>query len=888
MIKKIAPLIIFLFVQTGLAQAQTPFFQNYFLMKKNEPVQVNKIFQGRNGFIWYGTNKGLFRFDGMENKRYALSDSLADENVTALAEDSVGTLWIGHRNGKISLLKNGVITAFQTREGSATQPISDILFDSRGVLWFSTLNDGLYYYVNERLYRLDEQEGMPDLFVYDIQEDYQGNILAGTDGGIAVCSFRDSKPMITTLNHKNGLPDNIVKKILISGDGFIWLATEDAGIIRFDPKAQKFSSLFSAGWNFGSVSDFVSKGSKFWISGSSFGFIVYDHKTKSYKQYDTRSSSQASSIQTLLKDAEGNIWAGSKTGVIRTPGDYLEFIPTGQVSQNTLTVAEDKTGCIWFSNSAGLFKRCVDATGNVSVTNVLQNTQYRNYRVISLYSADEHVWAGLYGEGVLQINISNGKIKLYNKELRNGNVLSITGKDDKIWLATLGGAEQITVSEGKVTFKNHSTESGLSSDFIYQVFIDSKDRVWFATDGKGVDMMDTEGFHHFQQGLASPVVYGIAEDSNRDIWINVQGSGLYKLGGNGFVPMDSITKFRDNNIAAFAADSVGNLVVMNDLGMDLFNIHTGKVRYLGEEAGIRDMQANLNSLTRDSEGRFLIGTENGIIRIESVGSAIQYSPKIAIESIQVFGTGTPLYDLQDLSYDQNNLTMNFLGFWYQDPSAVNFLYKVDNYDEDWISTRNNSATYSQLPPGEYTFRVKASETGDFANAREDSIAFSISPPFWRTNFFYIGAAMLLIFLGYSFLMYRERQLIQDRLELEAKVEERTREIQRKTEEIQAQNEEIMAQAEEIKGMNENLEAIVRQRTAELEKKNVALEEYAFINAHKLRSPVASILGLVNLISKTSLDKEAKEINQHLQQSAEELDKVVTSITKAIERGDKMI
>src|SRR5690606_16260640 len=110
--------------------------------------------------------------------------------------------------------------------------------------------------------------------------------------------------------------------------------------------------------------------------------------------------------------------------------------------------------------------------------------------------------------------------------------------------------------------------------------------------------------------------------------------------------------------------------------------------------------------------------------------------------------------------------------------------------------------------------------------------------------------------------------------------------QLKNEEIQAQNEEIMAQAEEIQGINENLEMLVKQRTAELEKKNKALEEYAFINAHKLRSPVASILGLVNLLAKAEHnEEEAKIVREHLQESADKLDEVVRSITKAIERAD---
>ena len=134
--------------------------------------------------------------------------------------------------------------------------------------------------------------------------------------------------------------------------------------------------------------------------------------------------------------------------------------------------------------------------------------------------------------------------------------------------------------------------------------------------------------------------------------------------------------------------------------------------------------------------------------------------------------------------------------------------------------------------------------------------------------------------------YRERKLMHEKIVLEGKIRRRTMEVQRQNDEIQAQSEEIMAQTEEIKGINENLESIVHARTSELERKNKALEEYAFINAHKLRSPVASILGLVHLISKTQLDDEGREIAKRLRQSADELDDIVRSITRAIEKGEQ--
>ena len=134
--------------------------------------------------------------------------------------------------------------------------------------------------------------------------------------------------------------------------------------------------------------------------------------------------------------------------------------------------------------------------------------------------------------------------------------------------------------------------------------------------------------------------------------------------------------------------------------------------------------------------------------------------------------------------------------------------------------------------------------------------------------------------------YREKKLIADKHELEEKVKLRTLEIQQQAEEIQAQNEEIQSQAEEIMGINDNLEELVKARTAELEKKNKAAEESAFIIAHELRAPVASVLGLINLISKCELDHDAKAIVEHMTDSADKLEVVVRKITKAIERGDR--
>ena len=888
MTKKYGSLIFLLCLEVSFAGAQIPFFQSYFPLKRNVPLQVNALLQDRKGFMWFGTDQGAFRFDGINYKQFLSTDSLTGNKITALAEDSTGTIWLGHQNGQLAFIDKGQVRRFEPREGSAVEPISDILFDTQGNMWFSTFNDGLYYYVGDRLYRVDEVEGLPDLFIYDLFEDGDGNIWAGTDGGIGICTLKDRKISVKVIDSDDGLPDIIIKKIRSLNGNTVCLATEDAGILKYNLITHKVEAVFDGSWSYGSISDFAVKENQIWISAPRTGLMVYDLQTNRLKVFNQYGEQSLRGLQALAKDREGNIWCGSKTGVIRTLGDAVEHLESLEPCRdiNILALAVDQQDRIWFSTSEGLFVRSMQKDGSATVEKMLVNTPFKSSNIISLYE-DPHgiLWAGLYGSGLLRIDPVKNSIRHFDHELRNGNILSITGRDDVIWVGTLGGSSSITRKDGEYVVRNYSSQDGLSSDFIYQVFVDSRGRTWFGTDGKGVSMMDETGFHHFTEGLRSKVVYTIAEDQDKNIWVAAQNNGVYRFDGDKFVTVADI-HLRDNAIQSLVTDTQGNLIAIHNFGLDVFDMKRKRMRYWGEETGIRQKHPNLNAVAKDKYGQLYIGTSKGIIKFSLSNDQAVSIPQPTIEQVKVFDEAIDISKPPQLRYGENNLTFHYVAFWYQNAEDLNYQYKLENYDLEWISSRNQNVTYSRLPPGDYIFKVKVSDTEDFNNVPESTLAFSISPPFWKTSAFYVFAIGFFVISFYGLLKFRERKLMDDKLELEAKVEERTKEIQLKTEEIQAQNEEIMAQAEEIQGMNENLEMLVKQRTAELENKNKALEEYAFINAHKLRSPVASILGLLNLLSKTDLKDDSGVIRDHLQRSAEKLDAVVRSITEAIEKADK--
>jgi ligand-binding sensor domain-containing protein len=882
-------LLLFVLILAGNVSAQIPYFQFYTLLRRNVPVQVNTIFQDKAGFIWCGSNRGLFSYDGINLNQWLTPDSISDNNITAIAQDSLGRIWTGHKNGSIIIHDGPTFVRFDPPEGLSGNEVSDILFDRRNNLWFSTLNDGLYYYTHERLYRLDEDEGMPDIFVYDLIEDPVGNIWAGTDGGVAVCTLEESKVTIRVLDYDHGLPDNIVKKVFIDDNNTVWLGTEDAGIISFDPATGRSTPLIQETWKYGSVTDFVLNGNQLWIASPQTGLIVYDREAEAGKVYRDHSGFDFLSIKTLHRDNEGNLWIGSRSGLTRTMGDRIEYIDQFDPYQdnNVLALTTDDNGALWYATVEGLFRRTVDDLGNATVVKMLTGTVFAKYTVISLYTDDAgYVWAGFYGEGALRINPRSRKIRHLSRELANGNILSITGRGTEVWLGTLGGASRIELAGEELSVKNYSSADGLVSDYIYQVFIDKDGRVWFATDGKGVAMMDARGFHDYTQGLGSLVVYGFAQDSTKTIWVNVQGEGIYRFDGQSFHPLTTDVPLRDKNVNSFAFDESGKFVMVHDLGIDIYDGENQRMYYLGDEVGMLGRRPNLNAIARDSLGRLLLGTEEGIVKLTRPMEDRSMLPQPYIASVGVMDQLLNMSGDVRLPYDENSLIIRYAGFWYQNPRGLNFQYRLENYNHDWIETVDRSVTYSSLPPGKYRFTLRVSDTEDFRNAKETAFSFVIRPPFWRTPWFYVALALALVYGTYAYIRRSERKLLLDKATLEGKVHERTLEIQKQSEEIQAQNEEIQSQAEEIQGINDNLESLVQARTAELEKKNKASEEAAFIIAHELRAPVASILGLINLISKRKVDKDTKVIIQHMEESAERLNKVVRNITQAIERGDR--
>ncbi len=810
--RKLQCILLFVMFFTLTGKGQVPFFQQYFLKNKNEPVKVNIVFQDKSGFVWCGADKGLFKFDGLNRISFSTADGMPVENVTTIAQDSTGRIWAGLKNGRIIFLENGIVNTFQPAEGNTSGEISDMLFDKKGNLWFSTHGDGLYYFTESRLFRLDENEKMPSLFIYDLACDNEGNVLAGTDGGVVICSLEDKTASLKVLNYQNGLPDIIIKKIIPAAEGTMWLGTDNAGIVFYDSKIEKFTYLLHRKWEFGSITDFIVTRSQVWVACREKGLMAYHKEKNLIKSYSSNSDLDLSYITCLLEDYEGNVWTGTRTGLLRSSGDYIEYVDRfgTQMDENILALATDKEGNIWFSNKKGLFRRRVDGSGNIFIEKQLSGTHFNNSSIISLF-VDEigFVWAGLYGEGVIRINPLTGKTRSFRKELNDGNVLNISGRDNIVWLATLGGVTKITIDGDDFQTKNYGAAEGLRSSYIYQVFIDKMNRVWLATDGNGIEMLDESGIHHYTAGLKSKTVYGFATDCFQQVWANVQGEGIFRFDGGKFVPANK--QFRNNNINCLSTDKSGNLVVMHDFGIDIYDIRNNNIVSLGDEVGIQEKIPNLNAVSKDDQGNIYFGTYHGIVIYSGLSDHRISNPIPNIEGIKVLDNNFGISKSLSVKYNENDITFSYQGFWYQNRENLLFRYKLDNYNKEWILSKTQSATYSNLPPGEYTFRLQATDKTEFNGIKESSFHFVILPPFWKTNSFYAISLFTIVLLIYSFIKYRERKLQHDK-------------------------------------------KILEEKNIELKKTNMELDKFVYSVSHDLRAPLSSMLGVIEISEDETQDE----------------------------------
>jgi ligand-binding sensor domain-containing protein/uncharacterized membrane-anchored protein YhcB (DUF1043 family) len=777
-VKTILPLLLFISLFTA---AQTSFYKSYTLPAETTSPKINCLYQNKQGYILVGATMGLYKFDGISFQKFSKDKDVPDD-VTSICETKDGKTWIGFGNGKLGWLNNDKLSLQTAEEGSPAKTIKKIIQDSAGVVWIATAGEGIYYYTNGHFYNINIDDGLSDNYVYDITLQPKKGIIAGTDRGLNRCELKKSEKKIISVTSKDGLIDNIVRCLVLDSSNlgglkelFFWIAMQDAGIGTYSPPQYDGGDSFSWNkpWNYGQINSLIKEGAYLFAASEDYGLIKFQIDNAELAKAITLYSNKTSC---LLKDSEGNIWAGGNDQLIRTNGSKLQpliTLPPNEAT-NLHTLLIDRENHLWMNVSSGLKHLSPDANGRL-VERIYKLPVSINSQITALYEDKfEIIWIGTMGNGAFRLDPKTGQFRKIteNPIVKNASILSITGKNDDVWIASLEGALQCQLNDQNkniqqsVLIKDFTNLSGIGTNYIYNIYLDSKNRAWFATDGKGISVYENGKFINYNKknGLRSEVVYKITEDKQRNIWFSTFNGGIVKFDGKKFKHFSSAEGISDMNITSLASDKAGNIYVAHKNGIDLINSITGNISYLDGSQGIIDLNTDLNTLSTDDEGNVYFIASNSIYKY---ASTVLAQPKVVIDRVQLFLNNVDVENNHTFSPSEDNISFYYTGLYYSQPEKLQYQYKLEGFGEEWITTNDRRRDFPKLPPGTYTFRVKASLNKNFSNASEASFTFTIQNPLWMRWWFITLCALVTGGILYWYIKDREKRLQKwERLEKE--------------------------------------------------------------------------------------------------------------------------
>ncbi len=761
LLKKIVVLIAAMVcIQKSMAQQFAA--RSFKLIHDNQPFKINTLFKTAGGYIYAGTTSGLMNFDGTRFNKINFSNAGVKDTVTAIFQDNTQQIWVGFKNGKIAKMIKEKLHYFEPEEGTPKVAITAFIQDKQNNIWFATNGEGVYYFSNNHLYLINEADGLSDNYVHALALAANGEVLAATDQGINVCSIKEAKKNIRVIGPKEGLPDYYITTITAAGNDNFWIGLQEKGFCLYNHTTKKITVPPQANnWAFGQVNAIAAAPNNVWIATELNGVIKIPANNTFINLIPQ--PTDKNNITNLLQDDEGNLWMTTASALINSAADRLTLLPLyNEDTYETIhTILADYENNIWAGTDGGLIKYFISG-------NQYQSKFYRikelnsKTDITGLYQDAYHnIWLSTMGEGIFVLDATTGNYRNLgeNPLLKKASVLSITGNGNTVCAGGLEGVAtifEITASNKNIaapySYTNYNNIPNIGNNYIHTVFKDRSGRLWFATDGKGITVLQNGQFVHYNKsnGLKDEHIYSFTEDATGKIWFNTKDAGIYSFDGNTFKNYAVAEGISDLKITSLKTDRSGNIIIINEKGIDILNPATGSISYLNNTQGLSGINTAAASAATDAAGNILLSTAAGVVKYSPVAHSL-HQPQTIINYVQLFLESIDTSSRRSFAYDENGFTFHFTGLYYTDPAAVQYQYKLQGRDTSWIATKDQSIPFPNLRPGKYTFHVRSSLNENFNNASQASYSFSITSPFWKTWWFITlciisGAAVMFVYM----------------------------------------------------------------------------------------------------------------------------------------------
>ena len=839
------------------------------------------IVQDGDGFMWFGSQAGLSRFDGYRVTTYRNDvgnpRSLVNNWVRVLHVDRAGRLWIGTDGGldRFDPATQGFVH-YQPREpgarGNGNRHIHALAEDGQNGLWLAT-GDGLQRFdMNSGAFKVwhhvpGAASSLADDQVNALALDAGGRLWVGTASGLDSLA-----PGASAFEHHAlaaaGARRNTVHSLLVDANQNLWigsLAGLESWKLAAGPAARRLLGP-EQGIAHGEVSVlFQDSDSTVWAGSHDSGLYRWLPQARRFNNYRNQPADSHSladnRVSSLFRDRVGTFWVGTwYAGVSRVDlgsGGFARIVkladgPATLSDNKVRAIADDGAGKLWLGTNDGLnyldpasgatrvYRHQPDNPDSLSDSSA--NALARDRRGV--------LWIG-GRSGITSLDPSSGR--LIRQSLADGDpdrdIIRgmLVDRSGLLWIASRGGLHRLDPATRKVhTFRHDPADrDSLADNVARPILEDRRGQLWVGT-FDGLDLLDraTGKFRHFRHdpndkaSISHDEVHHLLEDRRGDIWVGT-AVGLNKLiqGADGRVRFKRYTAadgLVNDAVAAMLEGDDGNLWISTNAGLSRFAPLTGRWRNYSAGDGTIEGAYFDGSALKGRDGTLYFGGFNGITAFNPRAiSDNLIAPRAVITGFQVFNKPVaqvhpgllkgPIEHAAKITLDAADsvFSLEFSALHYAAPQRNQFAYQLVGFDENWVSTDASKrfATYTNLDPGSYTFRVKAANKDGVWSASGATLAIVIRPPFWKTWWFRTAAGMLALGSAYGAFRFRMRGLRRQKDRLEQQVRARTAEIGQQNRLLESQKLEL----ETRRGEAESQRADAEQRRYDAERQKVEVE-----------------------------------------------------------------
>lgn len=840
-------ILVLLLTLAFTANGQSIFSTIYNMDNGLSNNRVNAIIQDKNGFMWFGTDDGLCRFDGIRFKTYRLSDYIGEDGssyITNLFIDSKELMWIGTNNG-ITLFDytDKKFRAFNTITADSikiTSPIQDIIEDKDGNVWIGTDGQGVFKFnlnEKERLssFNYSGNKNVQRRTIFTICEDSKNNIWFGTysDG---LYRYNKNTGKITQYKSNGGencLSDNTIHKIYEDSHGNLWIGTFQNGLDKFDYETETFrnykdNSTDNLLYHIHDITEF-SPGNL--LVASDNGVCYFTTDDMKIKRADDSSIkfrfSPEKFIYSIFIDKEQSLWLGSYFAGIQFFSPYQSNFKYFKCTENgsgkvVNCIARDgERGYFIGTDDDGIYR--FDPTSKTTKPyRIAKDINSTYYCIHDILIDGDLMYAATYERGLEVTNLKTGQMTSYLNNPKDSTTIH-SSKIFKLMKAS-DGRIYIGTADGLCYYKRTTGEFirvGELKGIVQAITEDNNGMIWAGSKTNGLMRYDVKNnkckiYRHNSNPNSIPqnAISALCLDNSKRLWVGLLGKGLclYDSEKDGFVKCQG-TELPNNIVSSIIAYG-DNLWISTNKGISNFNPGKNIIKSYSKSSGLINEQFTTGASLITAEGEIMLGTVNGFCIFQPQGlRENSYNAPLKLTNVTIMGNSVDnIVNKLSVSYDQSMIGLDFSVLSYTSPKDNSYQYMLEGLDENWIKARgeNNHISYNKLPAGKYVLKIKGQNCDGIDCKNEIRLNIEVKPHFLKSNVaysLYVIAFLCICFLSIRYYIIRSH-----------------------------------------KKQKKNLMRLTREKEKELY--NSKIEFFTNI-AHEIRTPLSLIIGPLDHLMKTT-------------------------------------